>query len=355
MKCQKFETEKQEIKDFLSLPKMLYKKEENMENEEEVKKLLIGKHPLNKYFHLDKFIIYKDQKPVARFIITTYPKDKTAYLGFFECINDQKVAKFLFDQAYQFCKQKKLHKITGPVDASFWLKYRLKTNLFEKLPYTGEPYNKDYYQQLFLENKYKITNHYTSNIYPAINEKYKNELFDNRLETFKEKGYEITSPDIKDYDKVLEELYELITNLYSDFPIYKGINKEDFKQIFSSYKQILNMNMVKMAYYKKKAVGFFISVPNYQNKPYHLNLKNILKILKIKRKPKEYVMLYMGVLKEHQGLGKAMVGSIMEELRKNNLPSIGALARDGKLTQNYVQELINNRYEYVLLERKIDR
>ena len=64
-------------------------------------------------------------------------------------------------------------------------------------------------------------------------------------------------------------------------------------------------------------------------------------------------MLYMGVDQKHRGLGKALVYSIVEELKKNNLPSIGALAHDGKINQNYAKEKINSRYEYVLLERKI--
>ena len=64
-------------------------------------------------------------------------------------------------------------------------------------------------------------------------------------------------------------------------------------------------------------------------------------------------MLYMGVENSHQGLGKAIIYSIVEELKKNNLPSIGALAHDGKISQNYAVEKIKDRYEYVLLERSI--
>ena len=62
----------------------------------------------------------------------------------------------------------------------------------------------------------------------------------------------------------------------------------------------------------------------------------------------------MGVDHDHRGLGKALVYSIMSELKKSGLPSIGALARDGKITQNYAEELIKDKYEYVLLEEKID-
>ena len=63
----------------------------------------------------------------------------------------------------------------------------------------------------------------------------------------------------------------------------------------------------------------------------------------------------MGVHRDHRGLGKALVGSIMEELRKSGLPSIGALARDGKVTQKYADNYIENQYEYVLLEKEIGK
>ena len=44
---------------------------------------------------------------------------------------------------------------------------------------------------------------------------------------------------------------------------------------------------------------------------------NILKILRLRKKPKKYVMLYMGVDRNHTGLGKAIVQSIVDELIHN--------------------------------------
>ena len=354
MKYIKFEYEKKYIKDFIKLSKKIYSDSENMESEKEIKALLLGNHPLSKYFHLDKFLIYKNDEVVGRFCITTYPDDKCAYIGFFECIKDDEVACFLFKTAYNYVKEKNYKEIVGPVDASFWIKYRLKINLFENQPYTGEPYNKDYYHKMFMDNGYKMIEHYTSNIFQVVSEDYINGKFEERYEKFIKDGYEIIKPDIKDYDKVMEELYILITDLYSDFPIYKHLSLEDFKSVFSSYKYILNMDMVRMAYYNKKPVGFYVSIPNYNNKVYHLNnLANILSILKTKKTPKSYVMLYMGVDREHRGLGKALVGAIEEELKKNKLPSIGALARDGKITQTYGEELVTDKYEYVLMKKEI--
>ena len=75
------------------------------------------------------------------------------------------MAKFLFNIADNFVISKGYKKIIGPVDASFWNKYRLKINYFENKPYTSEPYNKEYYLKLFQDNGYEIIEHYISNKY----------------------------------------------------------------------------------------------------------------------------------------------------------------------------------------------
>ena len=353
MKCIQFERQKKYIEDFIRLPQKLYSRKTNMENPGEVRKLLLGTHPLSKYFAMHKFLIYDGEKAVGRFAITVYPGDETAYIGFFECVNDSAVAAFLFRRARDFAKSHGCRKLTGPVNASFWIGYRLKTNLFDQPPYTGEPYNKDYYLKLFEDNGFAVCQHYTSNGYGVLSTQ--EPLYDDRYHKFLDKGYRIVSPNIRDYDKVVKELYELITDLYSDFPVYKDLSHRDFAKVFSDYRHIINMSMVKMAYYEDKAVGFFVSVPDYGNGVYHLrSLPNLFKLFSVKRKPKQYVMLYMGVDREHRGLGKALAGSIMEELRQSGLPSIGALARDGKPTQRYGEEHIERQYEYVLLEQTLE-
>ncbi len=183
MKYVKFSNEKKYIKDFINLSKKLYVKN-NTDNPKEIKQILEEKHPLSKYFKIDKFLIYKNKKTVGRFVITTYSNDKTAYIGYFECINNDEVAKYLFEVAYKFAKENKYEKIVGPLDTSFWIKYRLKINMFDKKIYTGEPYNKEYYLKMFLDNKYKVIEHYTSNIYKIIDNGYENDKYFDRYNEF---------------------------------------------------------------------------------------------------------------------------------------------------------------------------
>ncbi len=354
MQIVQFNDEKKYIKDFLLLAKQLYSNDDNMEDSNSIRQFLTGNHVLSKYFTLYKFLIYdNDNKPVGRFVITEYPDDDTAYLGFYECIDNNKISEYLFEQASLFCKNKGFKKIVGPVDASFWQKYRLKINLFDRIPYTGEPYNKSYYYNQFLESGFSVAEHYTSNLYHATNENYSNEKYETRFRTFSDNGYSIESPTAENFDSVIDEVYKMIIQLYSDFPIFKFISIEDFREIYRSYKLIMNMDMTKIAYYNGKAVGFYISIPDYANKVYHADLLHLPEIMRIKKSPKRYVMLYMGVLPEHQGLGKALVYSIIKELMANKLPSIGALAKDGKITQKYVSEEATDIYEYVLLEKTL--
>ncbi|MDO4283079.1 MAG: hypothetical protein Q4D02_05510 [Clostridia bacterium] len=349
-----FEDDKKYIHDFLSLPKKLYSKDEMMQNIEEERKILENRHILSKYFRIKKFLVYQGKEVVARCIVTFYDQDDISYIGFFECIDDLKCAKSLFDYVFEFVKKQGYKTLIGPVDASFWIKYRLKVNLFDKKPYTGEPYNKDYYLKLFQENGFDEKIKYVSNIFDVIPKDYVDETMKKRYQMFVERDYKIISPSKKDFLKCVNEIYDLIIELYKDFPVFKYIEREDFVELFSYYKAILNFDMVKLAYYDNKAVGFFLSVPNYHNRLYgKLNILDKLKILKDKKTLKSYVLLYMGVKREHVGLGKAIAYTILENAKKNEYCTIGALIKSGKTNEMYLKDKIENKYEYILLEKKL--
>lgn len=355
MKIVWFDNEKKYIEDFLALPKKLYEKKDLMQNEGEEYKLLSGKHILNKYFELYKLCLYEKDQIVGRLALTIYPDDSNAYIGFFECIDDKKYANEMFEAAYKLAKDRKMTKMIGPVDASFWIKYRLKVNLFDRSPYISEPYNKDYYLNLFLESGFEIEEKYVSNIYKQLPKKgFEVKKFKERYEEFSQKGYKIISPNKKTWDKEIGEVYNLIMKLYSNFPIFKYLSEDDFKEIYSTYKTILDMSMVKLAYYEGQAVGFFIGMPDYGNRLYgKINLTTILYMLRKRRKSSNYVLLYMGVDSKHKGLGKAMTQAIMDNLQTKQASSIGALIKKGKIVEEYVEEARKDQYEYVLLSKYI--
>lgn len=349
-----FSTEPTYIQKFLELPRRLYTKKERMQKPEEELQILQGTHVLSHYFQIFPLLVLNEHgSAVSRAILTIYPGDPVAFLGFFESEEQEGAVDLLFKKAERIAKKHNCYRIVGPIDASFWICYRLKINHFDR-SYTGEPYNKDYYLRLWQHAGYAITERYYSNHYGTIAPAYQNPLFASRLAQKYAQGYQIISPAKDTFDRTLCEVYDLLIELYKTFPAYKPITLEEFIALYGYLKELIYYPMVKMAYYQEKPVGFFISIPDYGNIVYGtLSPFDYLRILKIRRKPRAYVMLYMGIDASHHGLGKAMAEAIKQELQQSGVPSVGALIRKGNINKDYFQELIDYEYEYVLLAKEL--
>lgn len=351
-----FDQEETYCNDFIALPKKLYSSREIVQNEKEERELLLGNHVLSKYFKLYKFLVYHDNKVVARCIITIYPNDDCAYLGFFESIEDTKCSSLLFQKAKDIARMNHCVKIMGPMDASFWIRYRLKTNHFNRKPYVSEPYNKSYYLDLFLAGGYQVAETYVSNYYkrPPLFRSFDRKS-KARYEEFMQKGYTLVSPSVKEYDSAIRSIYQMIMELYQDFPLFKSIREEDFVKLFNSYQYILDFSFVKIAYDQGKAVGFVIAMPDYHNLLYgKIDILTYGKVFLKKIRSSNYVILYLGVKPEHRGLGNAIGKTIIDQLKLKRATSIGSLIKEGKVTKGYGFNIITSRNTYALLECKLD-
>lgn len=348
-----FDIEEKYVEDFLNLPEKLYTPRNRMQNRSQEEQILLGKHVLNKYFKQYKVLVYKEKKPVGRCVVTHYHNSQIAYIGYFECEDDSEAAKLLFEKAEELVKALGLTKIQGPVDSSFWIKYRLKMDCFDRRPYTDEPYNLEYYPRLFKENGYRVVHTYTSKQYDKVLEgDFK--LEKSRYEKAVAAGYRFVSPKPEEYEKVLGEIYELVAELFSDFPIYNEISKEDFCEIFRDFKAVIDWRIVKIVYFENKAVAFSLGLPDYNNLVYgKIGLKEIMTILAKKIRSSNYVMLYMGVKPEHRGLGRPLVYEMAKFVKERHSLAIGALQGENKKTNEYAKDKIDILYTYCMLEKEL--
>lgn len=346
--------DKELVRKFLELPGRLYTKKEIMQQPEEERRILEGTHVLSHYFTVFPLLVLDERgTAVSRAVLTVYPEDPEGYLGFFESEDCKEAVKLLFEKAESVAAAHGCRKITGPVDASFWIRYRFKNSCFDR-SYTGEPYNREYYVRLWQEAGYEIVERYYSNHYRIVGRSYADPVFSSRLHQKLQEGYEIKSPSSAAFDRTLQEVYGLLIELYRNFPVYKPVSQEEFSALYSYLKPLIRYSMVKMAYEKGKPVGFFISIPDYGNTVYgRLTPADYVRILLTRARPRSYVMLYMGVDASHRGLGKAMAEAIKEELQAAGVPSVGALIRQGNVNRDYFRELVDYEYEYVLLGRAI--
>ncbi len=338
-------------KAFLKLPYMLYKENERLNNRNEELELLSGTHVLSHYFTVKAFLAVDDNlSPLARCIVTIYPDDPKAYIGLFEAQNNISACTALFKLAHEYCLANNKLEVVGPVDASVWIGYRFKCNNFGT-PYTGEPYNMPYYKEIFEHLGYSVDKLFISNIYEEV-QGYVNKKAKKRLEDKLAKGYIIKSPDMNNLDKELREVFRLLSELYSDFPAYKQLTEDEFVKLFYKMRYIADFSMLKTAYYKNELVGFFIALPNFGSILCgNMTPLKFLKLQWVKRHTKEFIMLYLGVQKGHEGLGVAITQLVLEENAKRKLKFIGALIQDGKATGSYFGDKMKSKTEYVLMHK----
>ena len=341
--------------DFLSVPAKLYSQKTIQQNMKEEREILYSTHPLSRHFSNEVVVVYDGNEPLARALITFYQAESQAYIGYYECINSSEVSKLLFDEVTKrVAEHEHIAKIIGPYNASFWLRYRLKLDQFDQAPYMGEPCNKSYYKEQFVANGYVQTQTYVSNEYKfRINPKLATE-YNNATRRANQLRYVIKSPKKREFTSVLSNAYELFSSLYSDFPGYQTITKQEFIDSFQGFQDILNYSFVKFAYLNDELAGFAVAFPDYGNLLYRPMTKlNTLRILLRRFRARRYIIIYLGVLPQHAGLSKALVRPLIVSAILRGAKILGALALEDKKTASYAKSLIGKQYTYGLFEKNI--
>lgn len=343
----KLVTSSEEQRLFLSLPKKLYQQSQCMQDEKMERELLGGKHILSQHFTFFPFIMLHEERIIARVALTIYADDCRGYVGFFEAIDDEQAVSELFDVIMAFAQKQKCDTLVGPVNASFWLGYRLKVNRFaaEDSPYSMEPYNLPYYEKLWLSVGFAPIETYISSRH----------IDKHRITTIDfsgiTDGYHLTSPTKKSWAIDIKIVYQLINKLYADFPIYKAITETEFIKLFQSLKYIADFELIKILYFNNEAVGFSITLPDYTNTiNKKLSISMLLELLKKRQTVSRFLILYLGVEPAHFGAGRLLIGDTKTEIRKRNGFGIGALRRE----KNGNHSSGDKDYRYVLFEKTIE-
>ena len=344
------------IRSFLALPGRLYDEEHITGSRAEERELIEGRHFLNKYLTFTPYVLLDENSdPAGRVAVTEYPGDAVCFFGFFECTEDAEAAETLIGAVESFAASRGYKRVEGPLDCSLWIRYRFKTNCFDRLPYIGEPYNKPYYAELFRERGYKTVSEYASNLYGRLpaGEADRSKARQ-RYDMFTSKGYVIRAPRRSEWDRCIRDVYGLIARLYTGFVTYKPITEDEFVGYFDSYRRMADLSVIRLAYLDGVPVGFLMAVPDYGNLAARRRSPAVLlRALRIRRRARRYVLMYMGVLPEHRGLGLALAYPVMLEIEARGATAVGSLIRIGNLNLHYGENFIEERCMYEFLGKDL--
>ena len=142
-----------ELKEFFKLAWKIYEKDEKWVPPiwEEFKGFFKIKNYFWRHAQSCLFLAYKNEEILGRIAVIIddlcikKEKENIGYYGFFEVVNEYKIAEALFDTAKKWLKSKKIKKMRGPIDGRIDIRCGLLLNGYNDQPYIFASYNPDYY------------------------------------------------------------------------------------------------------------------------------------------------------------------------------------------------------------------
>lgn len=264
-----------------------------------------------------RWVLYNNtDQPIGRiaaFTNKTYTNKGTAFptggIGFFDCINDQVAANYLFNEARNWLQSHGMQAMDGPInigDRDKW--WGLMVEGFDKEPIYGMSYNPSYYEQLF--DSYGFKNYYNqfyyaTNVHAALPEK-----FPERHAKFKAKaGYEARHIKIENLHKHAEEFSIVYNAAWAQHGEAKEITKEQVLKLFNKMKPIMDERLIWFAYYKDEPIAMWINIPDLNQYFKHFKGKfgwlEKLRLLWMKKTGacKTFTGVAFGIVPKFQALG----------------------------------------------------
>ena len=264
-----------------------------------------------------RWILKKDDKLIGRiaaFFIKSNKVEKNNLkvggCGFFECIDNQKAANLLFDNAKEWLGKKGYNSMDGPInfgERDKWWGCLIKG--FEIEANYLQNYGKKYYKNLFENYGFKILFKqltFVKKIRTPLSEK----LTYKANKALEDPHYNFRTLEKNNINKYINDFTQIYNDAWSKYPGVSPLKLYQANALFSQLKPILDEKILWFAYHKDDPVGFFISIPEMNQIFKYVNGKfgifekiKTFYHLKIKKSCKKMVGLVFGIVPKHQGKG----------------------------------------------------
>ncbi len=246
---------------------------------------------------------------VAAFVNKQYKNEQpTGGIGFFECINDQASANFIFDTCRQWLQGKGMEAMDGPInfgERDKW--WGLVIDGFHS-PMYGMNYNLPYYVPLFENYGFKTYFHQI-----CFGLKVKNKLSDrfySRHDIIAEDpDYRATMIKKAQLEKFAKDFTYIYNKAWAGHGGGKSLEEKTVQKMFKTMKPVMDEHISWFVYYKEEPIAMWVNLPDlnqyfkYMNGKFGLLEKLRFLWLKTFGKCYRFVGLVFGVIPEFQGKG----------------------------------------------------
>lgn len=272
------------------------------------------KNPFYKHADAEFFLAKDGDKIVGRIgAIINHNHNKEhdeniGFFGFFECINDQRVADALFKRAEEYLVSKGVKGIRGPANPSVNDEYGLLIGGFDLSPMILMPYNPPYYAELIERCGYgKAKDLYC---YILSQDRVYSEKLERINAALRERhSIQIRTVDMKNFSRDIEIIKEIYNAAWAKNWGAVPMTNEEIDAMAKDLKPIVVPELVLFAESHGKTIGFALSLPDINmalkhNKKGYL-IPGLLRLIQYKKKIDSVRIIVLGVLEEYQKTGAA--------------------------------------------------
>ncbi|WP_234110795.1 MULTISPECIES: hypothetical protein [Chryseobacterium] len=260
-----------------------------------------------------RFLFVNDQNvtvgKIAVFINKKYKqKQPTGGIGFFDCVDDQKTADFIFDFAKNWLQQRGMEAMDGPINFGerdkFW--GLLTEGFFE--PLFCMNYNPPYYKMLFENYGFQV---YFNQL--CFGRKVHASVAENFLEMHRRvsenKNISAKRMKVKKLEKFAKDFTEIYNKAWANHGEGKQLTETQTLKLFHTLKPIINEHISWFIYENEKPIAMWMNIPDLNQWFKYLDGKfgfwEKLKFVLAKKfkKNKKMVGLVFGIVPEWQKKG----------------------------------------------------
>ena len=246
---------------------------------------------------------------IAAFVNKQYKNEQpTGGTGFFECINDQAAANFMFDHCKQWLQAKGMEAMDGPInfgERDRW--WGLVVDGFYS-PLYGMNYNPPYYVQIFENYGFK---RYFNQVCFAL--KVKNRLDDKFYQRHAliaaDKNYKAVMIKKSRIDTFAKDFTYIYNKAWAGHGGGKSLEEKTVQKMFKTMKPVMDEHLTWFVYYKDEPIAMWVNLPDlnqyfkYMNGQFGLLDKLKFVLLQKFGKCSRFVGLVFGIIPEFQGKG----------------------------------------------------
>ncbi len=215
-----------------------------------------------------RWIVRDASDQVVGRIAAFYNREKAALeeqptggCGFFESVDDQRVADMLFDAARLWLASRGMEAMDGPINfgqrRDWW---GLLVEGYEFQPLYKNPYNPPYYKELF--ERYGFRNYFNQNSYIwRVNASEANKQIFARAARL-DASYHVENIDMRNTEEAAENFRVIYNKAWALFSGVKPMTQEEALQMMRLLRPIIDPNIIFFAYYNDEPIGFFVTVPD---------------------------------------------------------------------------------------------